>query len=153
MRAGDGGNDAGEGGWSTVAHAILAGEAARAGAREGAQKLPIRCTPGAACWPQMQKVCPRRKDGVTARLAWLWYDVSRVGGDKAVRNGAPVVEAGERRGRRSRRVDDLPRDEHLPHWHEKDFKVATANHIIRKGLSHMLGDGRLWTTMDEVRRA
>jgi len=48
-------------------------------------------------------------------------------------------------------VDDLPQDEHLPHWHEKDFKVATANHVIRKGLSHMLGDGRLWTTMDEVR--
>ena len=47
-------------------------------------------------------------------------------------------------------MDDLPRDEQLPQWHEKDFKVATANHLIRKGLSGMLGDGRLWTTMDEV---
>lgn len=67
--------------------------------------------------------------------------------------GGLSLKPGERRGRRSCRVDDLPRDEHLPHWHEKDFKVATANHVIRKGLSHMLGDGRLWTTMDEVRPA
>jgi len=47
------------------------------------------------------------------------------------------------------RVDDLPRDDHLPSWHEKDFKVATANHVIRKGLSSMLGDHSRWTTLNE----
>ncbi|KAK3282481.1 hypothetical protein CYMTET_9785 [Cymbomonas tetramitiformis] len=46
------------------------------------------------------------------------------------------------------RMDDLPKDDHLPGWHEKSFKVATASHIVRKGLSLLLGEQRKWTDLD-----
>jgi len=52
-------------------------------------------------------------------------------------------------GMKALKMDDLPREEQLPLWHERDFKVAAANQVIRKGLSGLLGDYTEWMNLGE----